>query len=445
MLSSIQSYFNEEKSNAPLVVFRILFGFMMLYSTIRFMSMGWVHDFYIMPKMFFPFEGFYWLKPLPGNAMYIVFIVMLLSASTIMLGLFYRLSAVIFFLCFTYVELLDKSNYLNHYYFVSLVAFILIFLPAHKRFSLDTYFNRVQESNKTTNYVLWFLKGQLAIVYIFAGIAKLNTDWMLHALPLKIWLPAQMHLPLIGELLTFEWVAYMFSWFGAAYDLFIVFFLLNKRTRIYAYGFVIVFHVLTRILFPIGMFPYIMILSTLIFFSENFHENVLKKLASFFNSKNAVYVQTPLKNTKLFKSFFILFFIIQLLIPIRYLMYPGNLYWTEQGYRFSWRVMLMEKAGTAFFYVIDSESGKRIEVNNRDYLSMNQEKMMATQPDMLVQYAHQLKNIYIKEGIKEPKIVADVFVNLNGRGSKKFIDPNVDLGKEKNTWRAKNWILDDEE
>lgn len=445
MLTSIQAYFNEEKSNAPLVVFRILFGFMMLYSTVRFMSMGWVHDFYIMPKMYFPFEGFYWLKPLPGNAMYIVFVAMLISASTIMLGFFYRLSAVIFFLSFTYVELLDKSNYLNHYYFVSLIAFILIFLPAHKRFSLDTYFKRVQATNKTNNFVLWFLKGQLAIVYIFAGIAKLNTDWMLHALPLKIWLPAQSHLPLIGNILTYEWVAYIFSWFGAVYDLFIVFFLLNKRTRIYAYGFVIIFHVLTRILFPIGMFPYIMILSTLIFFSENFHENVLKKIARFFNAENAVIVQTPLQNSSLFKSFLILFFIIQLLIPFRYLLYPGNLYWTEQGYRFSWRVMLMEKAGTAFFYVIDSESGKRIEVNNRDYLSMNQEKMMATQPDMLVQYAHQLKNIYIKEGIHEPKIVADVFVNLNGRGSKKFIDPNVDLGKEKNTWRAKNWILDDEE
>ena len=444
MLKFIGTYFNQEKSNAPLVVFRILFGLMMLFSTIRFMMMGWVHDFYIMPKMYFPFEGFYWLKPLAGNSMYIVFAAMLVAASTIMLGLFYRISALVFFLCFTYVELLDKSNYLNHYYFVSLIAFILIFLPAHKRFSLDVYFKRVQATNKTTEYVLWFLKGQLAIVYIFAGIAKLNTDWLLHALPLKIWLPAQSHLPLIGNLLTFEWLAYLFSWFGAFYDLFIVFFLLNKRTRIYAYLFVILFHVLTRILFPIGMFPYIMIVSTLIFFSSNFHESLLRMLSKVLKTKNAVFVQKPLSNTTLFSYFFLIYFFIQILVPLRYIAYPGNLYWTEQGYRFSWRVMLMEKAGTAFFYAVDSKTGKKIDVNNREFLSMNQEKMMATQPDMLVQYAHQLKQYYTNNGMKEPKIMADVFVNLNGRGSQRFIDPTVDLSKEQNSWRAKNWILKDE-
>lgn len=445
MLTSIKTYFNQEKSNAPLVVFRVLFGLMMAYSTIRFMSMGWVNDFYIMPKVFFPFEGFYWLKPLPGNLMYVVFGLMLVSALSIMLGLFYRISSVLFFLSFTYVELLDKSNYLNHYYFVSLMAFILIFLPANSRFSLDTYFGKIEARTKTNNYVLWFIKGQLAIVYIFAGIAKLNTDWLVHALPLKIWLPAHSHLPLIGDLLNYEWVAYLFSWFGAVYDLFIVFFLLNNKTRPYAYLFVILFHILTRILFPIGMFPYIMIISTLIFFSENFHENILKKIATIFKWEDAKYNSTTKSASPLFAIFFVLFFTLQLLIPFRYLMYKGNLYWTEQGYRFSWRVMLMEKAGTAFFYVTDTVTNKKIDINNREFLTMNQEKMMATQPDMMVQYAHYLKKHFEEQGFEHIKVNADVFVNLNGRGSKKFIESTVDLSKEQNSWKAKNWILRDEE
>lgn len=444
MLSVIKTFFNEEKSNAPLVVFRILFGLMMAFSTIRFISMGWVRDFYIMPKVFFPFEGFYWLKPLPGDLMYWVFGLMIVSTLFIMLGLFYRTSAILFFISFTYVELLDKSNYLNHYYFVSLMAFILIFLPANKRFSLDSYFGRVEENKTTNNYVLWFIKGQLAIVYIFAGIAKLNTDWLVHALPLKIWLPAHSHLPFIGDLLNYEWVAYLFSWFGAVYDLFIVFFLLNTRTRPYAYFFVIVFHVLTRILFPIGMFPYIMIVSTLIFFSENFHENILKKLSLFFKSNKEKNVLSTKPASKFFAIFFILYFTLQLLIPFRYLLYKGNLYWTEQGYRFSWRVMLMEKAGTAFFYVTDTSSKKKIDVNNRDFLTMNQEKMMATQPDMLVQYAHFLKKHFEEKGFKHIQVYADVYVNLNGRGSKQFIEPTIDLSKEQNNWKAKNWILNDE-
>jgi Vitamin K-dependent gamma-carboxylase len=444
MFKNIHTYLNKESSNAPLVVFRIFFGLLMFISTVRFISMGWVFNFYIAPKIYFPFEGFYWLKPLEGNLMYGVFGIMLIASLGIMLGLFYRISAILFFLSFTYVELLDKSNYLNHYYFVSIIAFLLIFLPAHKRFSLDYFFKRVHATNKTSNWILWILKAQLSIVYIYAGIAKLNVDWLFNALPLKIWLPAQSHLPLIGGLLTYEWIAYLFSWFGAFYDLFIVFFLLKARTRIYAYAFVIVFHVLTRILFPIGMFPYIMIVSTLIFFSSNFHETLLKIFSRTLRTGNSIFIYDPIQISKSFKYLIVLFFIVQVLFPLRYLAYPGNLYWTEQGYRFSWRVMLMEKAGTAFFYVEDAATGKRVEVNNREFLSMNQEKMMSTQPDMMVQYAHHLKKYYTEKGISEPKVYADVFVNLNGRGSRRFIDAAIDLSAAENTWRPKNWILSDE-
>lgn len=446
MLRLFKTYLSEEKSNAPIIVFRILFGLMMCFSTIRFMMMGWVNDFYIMPKTFFPFEGFYWLEPLSENGMYFIFGLMIVSSLGIMLGLYYRISASIFFLCFTYVELLDKSNYLNHYYFVSLMALLMIFLPANKRFSLDVYFNKTTGTNKTSNLMLWAPKAQLAIVYIFAGIAKLNADWLLHALPLKIWLPAQMHLPLIGELLKYEWVAYLFSWFGAIYDLFIVFFLLNNKTRKYAYFFVIVFHVLTRILFPIGMFPYIMIVSTLLFFSTDFHEKILKGLSSAVGLKDFSTSSVSSKTT--FNSFFyyflLLFFFFQLLFPFRYLCYPGNLFWTEQGYRFSWRVMLMEKAGYATFYVEDSNTKKRLEVNNKEFLTTNQEKMMSTQSDMIVQYAHFLYQHYAQQGVSNPKIYADVYVNLNGRGSRRYINPDIDLSKEHNTWRAKKWILSDE-
>lgn len=446
MLQSFRTYLSEEKSNAPLIVFRILFGLMMCASTIRFMMMGWVHDFYIMPKMFFPFEGFYWLSPLSQNGMYVVFALMIVSSLGIMLGWYYRFSASIFFLSFTYVELLDKSNYLNHYYFVSLMAFLMIFLPANRRFSLDVFFNKIGYTNKTSNIVLWVPKAQLAIVYIFAGIAKLNADWLLHALPLKIWLPAQMHLPIIGDMLRYEWVAYVFSWFGAVYDLFIVFFLLNDKTRGYAYAFVILFHVLTRILFPIGMFPYIMIVSTLLFFSTDFHENILRKLSTMFKRKPipTINISSKHNTNRAFYFFIALFFFLQILIPFRYLCYPGNLFWTEQGYRFSWRVMLMEKAGYATFYVEDSDTDKRLEVNNRDFLTTNQEKMMSTQSDMIVQYAHFLSDYYRQNGINEPRVYADVYVNLNGRGTRRYIDPLVDLSKEKNTWRAKTWILSDE-
>lgn len=414
----------------------------MLISTIRFISMGWVKDFYIEPKLHFKYYGFEWIKVLPEYGMYAVFLFMLLSCIGITLGYFYKISSSIFFITFTYVELLDQSNYLNHYYFVSLMAFIMIFLPANKSFSLDIQYKWVRPNNTVKNFYILLPQLQLALVYIFAGIAKLNYEWLLEALPLKIWLPANSHLPIIGSLLTYEWVAYLFSWFGAIYDLFIVFFLLNKRTRVYAYLLVIIFHVLTRILFPIGMFPYIMILSTLIFFSDNFHTSLLNLLRKIFRVKEdyAQSQSSPLVPLITF-SLFIFFFTIQLILPFRYLAYPGKLFWTEQGYRFSWRVMLMEKAGTSFFYVQDGNTGNKIEVDNTEFLTKNQEKMMSTQPDMILQYAHFLGKYYALKGVDNPRVYVESYVNLNGSGSRLFIDSSIDLMKVEDSFKNKNWIL----
>lgn len=419
---------------------------MMLFSVVRFVSMGWVQEFYVKPNFHFKYYGFSWVNTLPEYGMYAVFFLMLLSCLGILFGCFYRISAVVFFITFTYVELLDSTNYLNHYYFISLMAFIMIFLPAHKSFSLDVKYKWVKELKEVPQFYVLLPKLQLAIVYIFAGIAKLNYDWLINAMPLKIWLPAHSHLPIIGALLNYEIVAYLFSWFGAIYDLFIVFFLLNNRTRPYAYFFVIVFHVLTRILFPIGVFPYVMIMSTLIFFSEKFHVTVINKLKKIFNTKttNSEYRAESYVNIRLY-VLFLFFFVLQILIPFRYLAYPGQLFWTEQGYRFSWRVMLMEKAGTAFFYIEDSKTNKRIEVDNKEFLTPNQEKMMATQADMILQYAHYLGKYYEAKGLEHPKVYVTSYVKLNGAGSRLYIDSTIDLMKISDGFHHKNWILSDEE
>lgn len=135
------------------------------------------------------------------------------------------------------------------------------------------------------------------------------------------------------------------------------------------------------------------------------------------------------------------FMLIQVIFPFRYLLYPGKLFWTEQGYRFSWRVMLMEKAGHATFRVRDPRTGGESEVINSQYLTAYQEKMMSTQPDMILQFAHFLDQQYQAQGIPDPQVYADVFVSLNGRGSKRMIDQHVDLSKEQEGFHHKSWIL----
>jgi len=425
---------------APLVHFRILFGLMMALSIMRFYYHGWIESLYIEPVYFFSY--FERLVPPGPTGIYLLFITVFLSALGIMLGFFYRLSAVLFFLSFTFIELIDKTNYLNHYYFVSLIGFILIFLPAHRDFSLDAI--RMPSIKRITihRWTVDLIKFQLALVYIFAGIAKLNPDWLFRAMPLKIWLPAQGHLPIIGTLLSHEFTPYIFSWSGALYDLFIVFFLLYRPTRWLAYLAVLGFHIATALLFQIGIFPYVMIISTLIFFSPEAHENILNKIKKWTNyiSANHPFSEGWWTWKKL-KPFLFFFIILQLIIPFRYLAYPGHLFWTEQGYRFSWRVMLMEKAGYTTF-TVDEVKGNFTEwVNNRDYLTAQQEKMMSTQPDMILQFAHHLADVYKNKGYRNPIVRCQSRVSLNGIPSQPLVDPKVNLAAIDRDWKHKWWLL----
>lgn len=431
---------------APLAVLRIAFGAIVLFSCIRFLLKGWVTEFYVQPSFHFSFYGFEWVHAFGATGMYTLFGVMALAAFCVMTGLFYRIASMVFFLCFTYTELIDQTYYLNHYYLITTIAFLLILVPANAAYSLDVL---RKPSLKRTHVPAWTISVfqlQLIIVYFCAGLAKLNGDWLLEALPLRIWLPANAQVPLVGYLLEQEWVAYAFSWFGALFDLTIGLFLSLRRTRPAAYVVVILFHVCTALLFKIGIFPYVMIALTPIFFSAKFHERLLHGVQRFFSWKpaprvTALAIPARAYGNKGVSAVLILFFVVQITLPFRYLLYPGNLFWTEEGYRFSWRVMLMEKSGTAFFYVTDPATGGRSEIINSQYLNRMQEKMMATQPDMILQYAHHLADVYEQKGIRRPIVTADCYVTLNGSGSRLFIDNRVDLAREQEGFAPKRWIL----
>ncbi len=479
MTNEAMSKITAPVSIAPLVTLRILFGAMMVISTVRFMALGWVKDHYLDAKITFKYYGFDWVQVLPEFWMYALHVLMLAGAVGILLGAFYRLSAWVFFLTFTYCELIDLTYYLNHYYFVSLVAFMLTWVPAGRSFSVDAWRKPSLRLASVPRWCIAIFQLQTAIVYTYAGLAKINHDWLIEALPLRIWLPAADKIPIIGPLLDLPWMPWAFSWVGMLYDCTIVGWLLWRPTRPWAFAAVVVFHVLVGILFQIGVFPLVMIAMVTVFFSARWHErwqgrwylplfnptpdpspekegshdirrDSTSRPPSFSREGSGVGLNrggvgggVVSANFKLQTSNFkllSLFFLFQLLFPWRYLLYPGNLFWTEEGYRFSWRVMLMEKAGTATFFVKDSKSKREGEVVNSDFLCAHQEKQVAMQPDMVLQYAHFLKKHYAAQGMADPQVRAEVWVTLNGRPSRLLLDPQLDLTKIEDGWGGKKWI-----
>src|SRR5690606_16987259 len=152
---------------APLAVFRIFFGLLMFASIVRFWLNGWIEKLYITPKYFFSYYGFEWVKPL-GDFTYLLFIICGLAAVLVAAGYKYRISIVIFFLSFTYIELMDKTTYLNHYYFISLLSFLMIFLPAASYFSIDAWKNPQKVFQKIPRWCVDAIKLLLGIVYFYA-------------------------------------------------------------------------------------------------------------------------------------------------------------------------------------------------------------------------------------------------------------------------------------
>jgi hypothetical protein len=434
----LRTYLTKLESAAPLVTLRVLFSLTVIISAVRFLALGWVHEQYGAAQIHFPYPGFEWLPCLPELYLYWVFVVMILCAIGMLIGYHYRWCAWGVFLTFTYIELLDVTYYLNHYYFVSCMALLLAWLPANARCSLDA----LAKPRLVPAWCRIVCMVFIGIVYTYAGVAKIHTDWLLNALPLKIWLPAHSDLPIVGRVLLLPETAYIFSWFGMIYDCTVVWLLLWKRTRVVAYVSVIVFHISTGILFQIGVFPVVMIAVTTIFFSKDWHENIVSRMERFFRvppiqtCNNARSYVLPCVASTVFLIFHIVF-------PLRSILYPGDVRWHEFGYRFSWRVMLVEKAGWAQFTVTDSLTKKRGDVINGIFLNAHQEKQMSFQPDMIRYYAHWLKAEYQRRGVANPAVTAEVWVTLNGRPSKQLVNPKVNLAHEPQTCGVPHWIYHD--
>ncbi len=437
---------------ASVAAFRIIFGLIALASILRFFANGWIAPLYIEPDYHFTYLGFAWVRPWPGWGMYAHFAVLALLSLGIIVGRRWRICVALFCLGFTYVELIDRTTYLNHYYLMSLVSLLLALLPFR--------------GNTVPLWTLWVLRAQLGAVYLFAGIAKLNSDWLLHALPLRIWLYQHGDAPLFGPLLQEVWTAYAMSWGSALFDMAIVPALFWRRTRFPAYALLVVFHLATSALFPqLGIFPWLMIGLTTIFFPPDWPRRVLSWLSipSFlrrpelrtFPLRNAPDAGRTQQNqpagrrdatgqswrTHAAIVAFLMFAAVQLAMPLRHYAYPGNVRWNEQGYRFAWRVMLSEKVGFVQYRVRHTDSGQSWLAFPDDYLTPLQAERMAIQPDMILQTAHIIAADFAARGYPNVVVTADAFVSFNGRANAKLIDPNADLAAIKPGLAPKEWVL----
>jgi vitamin K-dependent gamma-carboxylase len=425
---------------AGLAAFRFVYGLVMAVSLTRFQAFGWVHELYVRPTFFFKFWGFEWVKPASPTVLAGLHVALTALALFVAVGFLYRLSIVLFLVGFAYLQLLDVTNYLNHYYLAGLLALLLACLPLGRAYSVDARLWPQRRVETFPAFYTFIVRFQVGVVYFFAGLAKAGTDWLLHAQPLNIWLSARTSTPIVGPWLDERAVAYAMSWGGFLFDTSIPFFLAWKRTRPWAYLVVIFFHVATQTLFPIGMFPTIMITSALIFFSPSWPRRVLAFFGVHRELGAPALGTEPAPARRWAMAAFAAYALFQLVMPLRHWLYRGNVLWDEQGMRFSWRVMLREKDGAIDYLVEEPASGQVVHVNPRRYLTDRQLRDFSSQPDLVLQLAHHIHDDFQARGHGDVRVRVEARVSLNGRKPELMIDPEIDLAHVEDGLCKASWI-----
>jgi vitamin K-dependent gamma-carboxylase len=425
------TFLMRERDATPLYLWRMVYGFVMFFETAGAVAIGWVKEVYLDPPNFtFNFIGFDFLQPLPGYGMYYWFGAMAVCSLGVMLGYRYRLSAFFLALLWTGAYLMHKESYNNHHYLMFLLNWMLVFTPLHLGRSLDVKHKRVQEyAYLPTIFWLQYI-GLFLIVFFYAALAKVYPDW-LNALPLKIWLGAKSSW--LNQLISLDGRAYLMAYGGVVFDFLVIPALLYKPTRWWAIGVSVIFHISNSITFQIGTFPYLMIGATVLFFSG---EELVKLLK--LKRQTVASTYQPLLSPKLMVFFFYGFMAYQVLIPLRHYGIPGNVYWTEEGHRLSWRMMLRAKQGTANFRLVLPDGDNQLR-NPRGDMTEKQYRMMATRPDFIWQYCQWLKPQY-PEGTA---IYVSSSVRLNGRKPMPLIDGDYNMAKAKWHWlKHEEWITE---
>jgi vitamin K-dependent gamma-carboxylase len=424
---------------ASLIFFRIGFGSLMAWWAWDYLMSGRVRFLYVEPRFHFTYYLFDWVRPWPGDGMYIHFAALAALGVAIACGAWYRLATLLFAAGFTYVFLLDATNYQNHYYLVLLLSWTLVLLPLQRAVSVDAARRRELRGDTAPAWALWLVRFHIGLPYVFGGTAKLNGDWFAGE-PARQMLAAQATLPVIGPLVTSEWTVALVVWGGLLFDLTIVPLLLWRRTRAVGYALCVLFHVLNSVLFQIHIFPWFMIFASTMFFEPDWPRRLLGGAPLRLPPAPSVAWRALAPGAQLGVVLLVAYCLFHTTWPLRHSLYHGNASWTEQGHFFAWRMMLRGKMAGVRYYLTDPQTGQTWHPDLRPILNVDQAGRFSRDPEMILHLAHFLAAEHRRKTGHDLEVRALVLATLNGRKPQLLLDPSVDLARQPRGFHARPWV-----
>ena len=438
------AYLSAPVSIQSLVALRILFGAILVWDCWRYFKYDRIYRYYVAPDWTFPYFGLDFIQPLPAPHIYFAWGLVGVFAFLVMVGLFYRAAIWGFVLVFGYFFLLDKAQYLNHNYMVLLYAILLGFAPANRAFSLDARWGLVTSTPMIPRWPVAAVRLQTEIILIYAGIVKITDDW-LRGEPLGMWLRARADEVLFGPLFQYDWVILAGAWGTVALHVLGAPLLLWKKTRLWIFLVYCCFHVSNSVLFNIGIFPWITIAVTLIFFEPDWPQRLARRALGLFETlppmpaPPAVGVPRP---GPVLLAVLAVWFAVQIAVPQRQIFFPNLVGWSGDGHRFSWRMRIYDRDAEGVFTVVWPDSGQRLEIDPRDVMSDRQARAILTRTDLIHDFARKIEARAREAGASDVEVYARIEKSLNGRPTQLYIDPNTDLTAVRYAWfRPDPWVL----
>ncbi len=423
--------------NAPLIIFRIFFGFLFACESFGAIATGWVRENLV--DVNFTFSHIYmdFLQVLVGSQMYVYFFVMGLASLAVMLGYRYKWSMLLLTLLWAGAYFIQKTSYNNHYYLLMIICVYMCFLPAASYKSLDVKANRVKEEHAMPLYFNWIFIFQVSVLYIYGTIAKFYPDWLDGTFTELMYQSANIP-DVFKNVFTQKEFYLIIAYLGIIFDGLIVPALLWKRTRTLGLIASLIFHLFNSATLHIGIFPYFALTFALFFYpSDQIRRIFLKKKSAIDTSERFT---TP-QLSKPVLGFLAVFMFFQFALPLRQHFIEGDILWTDEAHRLSWRMMLRSRSGYTSYFVEDKKTGERFLYSTHGVLTRKQDARLNTS-DMIWQMAQHIKKEYAAQG-KEVAVYADSWVSINGREYSRYVDENVDLASVPwNYFSHSPWILD---
>jgi len=413
-------------SPASLGLFRVAFCLLLFWQLGRFEP--YVTQTLVRSRFFLTYDGFHWVYILPQAWLVTLFHTLRVAALAAAAGILFRPAMILLWIGQAYVLLLCRGHFNDHNYLFVLASFLLSWTSADAWLSLRNVVGQRRSALQPVPYWQVFVpKVQFALVYFFAGIAKLTPDW-LHGFPMKIWLARRASEPLVGSLFATDLPAYLLSYGGLAFDLSIGFLLLAKRTRRWALVPLVVFHLSNSLMWNIGLFPWLMLAATVLYFDPDWPERALAKLSR--RSVRTLAGPPPVARIRrtVVVAGVVAYLGWQSLFPLRHWLYPGPPEWNGLGYCFAWRMLLVDRADAVRIRVEVPGKGTVGYVKLEDYINELQFAKMTRMPKSFVRFAHFLRDEMERNaGITDARIYVDVKRQMNARPLQPLIDPNLDL------------------